>query len=66
MTDTEKNYAQIEKDLLAICYACHKFHQYVYGKPVKVQTDHSGGNFQETPGQRDSTTAENAFEITAL
>ena len=40
MTDTEKNYAQIEKELLAICYACHKFHEYVYGKPVNVQTDH--------------------------
>ena len=26
MTDTEKNYAQIEKELVAICYACHKFH----------------------------------------
>ena len=40
MTDTENNNAQIEKELLAICYACHKFHQYVYGKPVNVQMDH--------------------------
>ena len=40
MTDTEKNYAQIEKELLAICYTCHKFHQNVNGKPVNVQTDH--------------------------
>ena len=40
MMDTENNYAQIEKEMLAICYACHKFHQYVYGKPVNVQTDH--------------------------
>lgn len=40
MTSTEKNCAQIEKELLAICYACQKFHQYVYGKSVNVQTDH--------------------------
>ena len=36
----EKNYAQIGKELLAIVYGCTKFHQYVYGKKVKVQTDH--------------------------
>ena len=40
MTDTENNYVQIEKELLAICYTCHKFHQYVYGRPVNVQKDH--------------------------
>ena len=27
-------------ELLAIVYGCTKFHQYVYGKKVKVQTDH--------------------------
>ena len=31
---------QIEKELLAIVYGCTKFHQYVYGKKVDVQTDH--------------------------
>ena len=37
----EQNYAQIEKEMLAICFATSKFHQYVYGKPkVSVQTDH--------------------------
>ncbi|KAI4903272.1 hypothetical protein NFI96_026804, partial [Prochilodus magdalenae] len=40
LTDTEKNYAQIEKELLAIVYSVKKFHQYVYGVNVKVQTDH--------------------------
>ena len=40
MTETETNYAQIEKELLAICYACRKFHQYILGKTVNVQTDH--------------------------
>ena len=40
MTEAEKNYAQIEKELLTICFACNKFHQYVFGKTVNVQTDH--------------------------
>ena len=40
LSSAEKNYAQIEKELLAIVYGCTKFHQYVYGKKVNVQTDH--------------------------
>ena len=40
MTDAEKNYAQIEKELLAVLFACEKFNQYIYGKKVSVQTDH--------------------------
>eukprot|EP00731_Ephydatia_muelleri_P033072 Em0025g28a len=30
LTDTEKRYAQIEKELLAVVYALEKFNQYVY------------------------------------
>ena len=30
----------IEKELLAIVYGCTKFHRYVYGTKVKVQTYH--------------------------
>ena len=40
LTDTEKRYAQIEKELLAIVYACERFHQYIYGRTVEVETDH--------------------------
>ena len=41
MTSAEQNYAQIEKEMLAICFATSKFHQYVYEKPnVSVQADH--------------------------
>ena len=41
MTQTEKNYAQIEKELLAIVYECEKFDQYIFGRSdVSVESDH--------------------------
>ena len=36
----ECNYAQIEKELLAIVFACQKFHHYIYGFNTKIQSDH--------------------------
>ena len=49
----KKNYAQIEKENLAICYACHKFHKYIFGKEVYVQTDHRplGAVFKKSLGK---------------
>lgn len=42
LTTTQKNYAQIEKEMLAIVYACHRFDQFICGrKDVTVQTDHN-------------------------
>ena len=35
-----KNYAQIEKETLAVVFACSKFHQYIYGQIVTVERDH--------------------------
>ena len=40
MTTTEVNYAQIEKKMLAILFAVERFEQCVYGRPVKIETDH--------------------------
>ena len=40
LNPAECNYAQIEKELLAIVFACHKFHHYIYGFPIDVQSDH--------------------------
>jgi len=37
---TETRYAQIEKELLAIVFATDKFHHYIYGQEVDVQSDH--------------------------
>ena len=40
LTNTEVNYAQIEKETYAILFGCKRYHQYVYGRPVKVKSDH--------------------------
>lgn len=40
LTQTETGYAQIEKELLAILFGCKRFHQFTYGRPVRVHTDH--------------------------
>ena len=41
LTDTETRYAQIEKELLAIVFACDRFHTYIFGRDmVKVESDH--------------------------
>ena len=34
LTDTETRYAQIEKELLAIVWSCHKFDQYIHGHDI--------------------------------
>lgn len=40
LTNTEQQYAQIEKELLAIVYTLERLHTYVYGRFVTVETDH--------------------------
>ena len=37
LTVAQQRYAQIEKELLAIVYGCHKFRQYVYDRTVEVE-----------------------------
>ena len=41
LTTCQQNYAQIEKEMLAIVFGCVKFHDYIYGLPnIHVETDH--------------------------
>ena len=40
MSDTEKRYAQIEKEALATVWACDKFASYIVGLKFHIETDH--------------------------
>ena len=40
LSDAETRYAQIEKELLAAVFACRKFHDFIYGRRVTIETDH--------------------------
>lgn len=40
LTSAEKNFSQIEKELLSIVWATRKFHYYVYGQNFTVINDH--------------------------
>ncbi|KAK7912921.1 hypothetical protein WMY93_013132 [Mugilogobius chulae] len=40
LTPTEVNYAQIEKELFAVLFGCKRFHTYIYGRQIVVESDH--------------------------
>ena len=40
LSDTETRYATIEKEMLAIVFALEKWHQYTFGRPLTVYSDH--------------------------
>ena len=40
MSETERRYVQIEKEALAVTWACEKFADYIIGLKVQLETDH--------------------------
>ena len=36
LTDTEKRYAGIEREMLAVVYGCDRFHTYLFSNPPKT------------------------------
>lgn len=40
LTDTEHRYANIEREMLAVVYACEKFHTFVFGRSFTILSDH--------------------------
>jgi transposase InsO family protein len=40
LSETERRYAQIEKEMLAVTYGLEKFHHFTFGRQVTVITDH--------------------------
>ena len=40
MSETERRYAQIEKEVLAATWACEKFSDYILGRTISIESDH--------------------------
>ncbi|PFX30005.1 Retrovirus-related Pol polyprotein [Stylophora pistillata] len=40
LTPAEERYSNIEREFLGMVFAVERLHNYVYGEPVRVQTDH--------------------------
>ena len=65
LTETERRYAQIEKEMLAIVFSLEKFHQYTYGRHVKIQSDHKPLEFHLTEASRVCAKTTTRYDVEA-
>lgn len=40
LSDTEKNFAQIERELLSLIFGTRKYHHFIYARDIEILTDH--------------------------
>ena len=68
LTDTETRYANIERELLAIVFACQWFNTYVLGRPFTVESDHKSLEMihQKSLASAPPQTAENVPSATVI
>ena len=68
LTNSETRYANIERELLAIVFACQWFNTYVLGRPFTVESDHKPLEMihQKSLASAPPQTAEDAPPVTVI
>ena len=66
LSPAEKNYAQIEKEGLAIIFGVKKFHYYLYGRPFVIESDHQPLSYLFNEKKGISQTASSRIQRWAL
>ena len=66
LMETEKKYAQLEKEALGIVYGVRIFHQYLYGRRFELRTDHKPLVYIFNPSKATSTMASGRVQRWAL
>ena len=65
LTDAESRYAQVEKEMLAVCFGLTKFHHYTYGRDVLVTTNRRRIKIR-TSGEGDASCVFRTHQISPL
>ena len=59
LSDCERRYVNIEREMLAVVFGCERFHTFVYGKQFTVESD-------QEPGSRPPTATADAASHSAV
>ena len=66
LNSAEKNYAQIQREALAIIFGIQKFHTYLYGRRLTLETDHKPLSYIFSPTKDIPSTAAARMQRWAL